>query len=278
LQGKRLPTWEPGAHIDVLLPGGLVRQYSLCGSPAADAWEIAVRRAPDSRGGSSWLHTHGRPGTTLEVRGPRNHFRLAEGPALFIAGGIGITPVVPMVERLAGTGHAWHLHYLTRGAAPFAERLAPFGDRVTHYDTSCGPRPDVRALLRDADPNATVYCCGPSALLDAVAAAAASGTEVQVEHFAAPACSLKLKGERSFSVRLSRTGLEVAVGQDETVLDALERSGVFLPSSCREGVCGSCELPLLEGDADHRGSVPSDGATFLSCVSRARSGDLVLDY
>jgi cytochrome P450/ferredoxin-NADP reductase len=269
-----LPPWEPGAHIDVLLPGGLVRQYSLCGAADSDAWEVAVRREEDGRGGSAWLHAHARPGLRLQVRGPRNHFALTGATEhLFVAGGIGITPLLPMLDRVPGP---WRLLYVGRGRErmAFLDRLARYAGQVTVHDTLRAGRPDLQGFLATASEGAAVYACGPESLLQAVEEARPPAVPLHVERFV----GVRATGGRAFSVRLARSGADLPVGADETVLDALEHSGVFLSSSCREGVCGSCEIRLLSGDPDHRDKVPAREATsFFPCVSRARTGDLVLD-
>jgi len=282
--GMPLPPWTPGAHVDVLLPGGLVRQYSLCGDPDdAGVYRIAVLREPSGRGGSAHLHERVQPGATLEIRAPRNNFSLtaAEGH-LLIAGGIGITPLLPMVRDLHRRGLPWQLHYggRTRARMAFATELAAYGERVSwHPEDERGLIP-LDEILGGAAPGTLVYCCGPEALLAAVERACPPEI-LRTERFR-PKEVEPVGPDRPLTVVLHRSGRSVEVPAHLSVLDALERAGEDVPSSCREGTCATCETPVLEGEIDHRDSVLTEaereaGKTMMICVSRALSERLVLD-
>ncbi|ODU06480.1 MAG: ferredoxin [Pseudonocardia sp. SCN 72-86] len=282
--GGELPGWTPGAHVDLILAGDLVRQYSLCGDPAdRTTWLLAVLREPAGRGGSQWVHDAVRPRTRLAVRGPRNHFRLETAPAyLFIAGGIGITPIVPMVREVRAREARWTLIYGGRSHAsmPFADELGTMGKRVVlHPQDRCGLLPLIPALQRTA-PGTHVYACGPSALLDAAQdACAAMGRDLHLERFApaGPAA-----GAGGFEVELARSGRTMHVPPDRTLLDVLEEAGVSVLSSCRTGTCGTCEVGVLAGELEHHDEVltaaeRAAGDVLLACTARARSARLVLD-
>ncbi|MHA6782259.1 PDR/VanB family oxidoreductase [Pseudonocardia saturnea] len=277
--GADLPPWEPGAHVDVLLKDDLVRQYSLCSDPAdRTTWRIAVLREPGGRGGSALLHDTVRAGDTVRVRGPRNHFALEPAPRyVFVAGGIGITPIVPMLAAATAAGAPWRLLYGGRTAASMAfvdDLRAAHGDRV-----------EIRAQdehgLLDLDvfaPDTLVYCCGPAPLLDAIEARCPDGS-LRVERFAPKHVGGPVD---SFEVELAGTGTTLTVPADRTVLEALEGAGIDVLSSCREGTCGTCETGVLAGEVDHRDSLltPAEQAvhdTMFVCVSRAAGPRLVLD-
>jgi cytochrome P450/ferredoxin-NADP reductase len=281
--GAALPSWEPGAHLDVHLPGGRTRQYSLCGPLGASTWTIAVRREPDGRGGSSWLHEHAQEGVRLRVGVPRNHFPLRDAAAYaFVAGGIGITPLLPMIEVVSALGRPWSLLLLgkDRTAMPYVDHPLLQGPETTVVETSRTGRP---VLLQGIPPGAEVYCCGPESLLSGVAAAGFDrGLRVHAERFSPrTAARGRRPGDRPFLARLSRTGVTVTVDVGESLLDRLADEGVLLPSSCRAGTCGSCEVTVLAGTPEHHDSVLGDderdrGDVLLACVSRGR-GELVLD-
>lgn len=280
--GEELPPWDPGAHIAVHIPGVGPRQYSLCGDPADRYhYDIAVLREPQSRGGSAWIHEHLRPGTVLEVEEPVNHFRLIAAPKyLFIAGGIGITPLLAMIASLPER-RDWRLWYLGRSRATMAflgPLLAQYPGRVAVYARDEHPtRADVAGVVAAWD--GEVYACGPARLTETIEAAGTPG-RVHVEHFepvahaALPAAGVVVECHDS-----RRT---VEVGADQSVLDALELAGLPVLASCRRGVCGSCEVRVLEGQPEHLDSVlPAAEADELRvmypCVSRSRSPRLVLD-
>jgi ferredoxin-NADP reductase len=285
--GGELPAWTPGAHVDIELPGGLTRQYSLCGDPAdASHWRVGVLREPDGRGGSRWIADELTEGSILRVRGPRNHFPLLPARRyVFVAGGIGITPLLPMIRAAAASGTEWELHYggRTRASMAFAEELATHGDRVRlHPQDEAGLLP-LDTILGTPDPDTLVYCCGPSPLLDAVEAGCRDwGPGVlHVERFTAAAAPTD-RADTAFEVVCERSGLTVGVPAELTVLEAVENAGIPVLSSCTEGICGTCETTVLEGEPDHRDSLLTDdekaaGDTMMICVSRCRGPRLVLD-
>ncbi|BBG02505.1 ferredoxin [Pseudonocardia saturnea] len=291
--GGPLPAWEPGAHIDLLLGPDLVRQYSLCGDPDDPrSWWIAVLLRPDGGGGSRRVHAL-RPGDRVPVRGPRNAFRLHPAPHyVFVAGGIGITPIRPMVAAAVRAGAGWTLHYggRSRTTMAFAGELARYGAQVRlHPEDEHGPL-DPDAVVAGAPPGALVYCCGPAGLIDAMTATTAgtagtAGTTagtLHVERFtAAPAADPA--ADAAFDVECRASGITVRVPPGVSVLDALEEAGgVIVNSSCRDGVCGTCETGVLAGDPDHRDTVLDDaeraaGEVMMVCVSRSIGPRLVLD-
>jgi len=274
LEGRDLPRWEPGAHIDLVLPSGLVRQYSLCGDPAdRSAYTVATRLVEDGRGGSREVHEQVRVGAELEVRGPRNRFPLVEAPAyVFVAGGIGITPVLPMLRALP-EGANWRLLYAgrTRESMPFLDEIENLGaDRVTVVSG----RPELGSLLTELPEGTVVYCCGPEGLMAAVAERL---PDVRLERFAPRA---KLGGDATFEVELRRSGRTLTVSADSSVLAAVRAELPNTLYSCEQGFCGTCQQRVLEGEVEHRDELLTDAEradSMLICVSRARSERLVLD-
>ncbi|MCW2496855.1 PDR/VanB family oxidoreductase [Jatrophihabitans sp.] len=285
--GADLDAWTPGAHIDVVQPSGLERQYSLCGAPEERAtWRIAVLREPAGRGGSAWLHEHVEVGTELAVRGPRNHFELVPAPAyLFIAGGIGITPLLAMIASAEASGARWRLLYGGRTAASmaFLPELARYGDRVTVAPQDTTGLLDLATFLSPAAAGTQVYCCGPEGLIAAVEqhCAADPGLTLHVERFSPKEQPADLI-DTAFDVVLARSELTVHVPVGRTILDVVLEAGIDVESSCEEGTCGTCETGVLEGAPDQRDSVLTAaeqvaGASMMICVSRSRSATLVLD-
>ncbi|MCA2211411.1 PDR/VanB family oxidoreductase [Jidongwangia harbinensis] len=274
-----LAPWEPGAHIDLALPNWLTRQYSLCGDPAdRDGYRVAVRHDRLSRGGSEYVHRFLRTGRPLDVSLPRNHFPLRPAPEyLFLAGGIGITPILPMLAAATAAGSTATLVYAGRSATtmPFADDLrARYGDRVTVHPTGERGRPDLGALAAALGPRALVYCCGPAPMLDAAAAAFPS-PRLHLERFRPAARTFA--ANRPFQVRCVRSGQDVDVGAEESLLNALQHAGHQIPSGCREGVCGSCEIAVVDGEPEHRDDIGAPPGRMYSCVSRARSSRLAVD-
>ncbi|MCF3144119.1 PDR/VanB family oxidoreductase [Streptomyces platensis] len=291
LAGEGLPGWEPGAHLDLVLPSGAVRPYSLCGDPATPgSYTIAARLIEDGRGGSREVHERLHEGTLVGVRGPRNRFPLRDGPAyLFLAGGIGITPLLPMVRQAERAGAPWRLLYCGRSRAsmPFLAELrqlaGPGDGRLTVLAEDEDGRPDLAAALAGAPPGAAVYCCGPEPLMDAVAAllpAVTGGLTLHTERFTA-ATPVPAAGNAPFEVELRRTGRTVTVPADSSALRAIRDQALpDLPYSCEQGFCGTCRQRVLSGEVDHRDDLLTDAErtdSLLLCVSRARSGRLVLD-
>ncbi|WP_084959320.1 PDR/VanB family oxidoreductase [Thermoactinospora rubra] len=284
--GGPLPPWTPGAHLDLVLGPGLVRQYSLCGDPADRyAYEIAVLREPASRGGSRHVHERLAVGDKVDARGPRNTFELVPAKRyLFIAGGIGITPILPMLAEAERLGAAWRLLYggRTRASMAFRERLAadPRAELCPQDETGLL---DLDRWLGEPSSGTLVYCCGPAPLLDAVEARCAGWPpgSLRVERFAPRDGAEPGPGEE-FEIELARSGLTLRVPPGRSVLSVVEEAGVPVLSSCREGTCGTCETGVLDGVPDHRDSLLTQeereaGDTMLICVSRASSSRLVLD-
>ncbi|MFG2309632.1 PDR/VanB family oxidoreductase [Streptomyces sp. NPDC048566] len=281
LEGTDLPSWEPGAHLDLVLPSGLVRQYSLCGDPAdGTSYTVATRLVEDGRGGSREVHEHVREGTEVEVRGPRNRFPLVDAPAyVFVAGGIGITPVLPMLRSVRDRAD-WRLLYggRTRASMPFLDEIGKLdGARVSVVAEDEDGRPDLDALLRDLPEGTAVYCCGPDGLTEAVAARVPGHATFHLERFSArPART----GDGAFEVELRRSGRTVTVPADSTVLAAVRSVAPDTLYSCEQGFCGTCQQRVLEGEIEHRDELLTDAErddSMLICVSRARGERIVLD-
>lgn len=290
VHGAVLPAWAPGAHLDLHLPGGVTRQFSLCGSPSDQhVWQIGVLREPDSRGGSAAVHETLRPGDLVRVVGPRNHFSLVESPNyLFIAGGIGITPLIPMLEQATAAGAEWRLLYCGRELASMAfvrDLHARYEGRIEVWPQDQNGLLDLDELLSTPRDGTLVYCCGPEPLLNAVEQRCAhwSPGTLHVERFAPKRRETAAPGsETDFEVVLQGSGITVTVSPGTTILDALEARGIEAPNSCREGICGTCETKVLEGIPDHRDSLLSeaeraDNDTMMICVGRALTSHLVLD-
>lgn len=292
LAGDDLPAWQPGAHLDLVLPSGLVRQYSLCGDPAdRDAYTIAPRLVEGGRGGSHEVHTQLHEGTEVRVRGPRNRFPLVEAPAyVFVAGGIGITPILPMLRAVAAAGADWRLLYggRTRASLPFLDEIAEIagiadGGRVTVVPEDEAGRPDAAGALAGAAPGTAVYVCGPGPLMDAVAAALPEGCSLHLERFTAATGDPSAPADASdtaFDVELRRSGDTVRVEAGQSVLSAVRERLPYVSYSCEQGFCGTCQQRVLEGEIDHRDELLTDGEradSMLLCVSRCRGDRLVLD-
>lgn len=286
--GRDLPRWTAGSHIDVVCgETGLSRQYSLCGDPDdRRAFEIAVLRETDSRGGSAWVHDNVKPGAHWRIRGPRNHFRLDETAKklVLIAGGIGITPISAMARRARTLGIDYEVHYSGRSRASMTlvdEMRALHGERLVLHVSEEGARNDFTTLAVDA--RTQVYACGPARMLDALAEASASWPEdaLKIEHFESKLATLDAEKEHAFEVELKDSGLVLAVPADQTLLTTLRRANVDVQSDCEEGLCGSCEVRVLEGEIDHRDVVLTKGERhannrMMSCCSRAKGKRLVL--
>ncbi|WP_420033294.1 PDR/VanB family oxidoreductase [Streptomyces sp. cg28] len=286
LKGYDLPAWRPGAHLDLVLPSGLVRQYSLCGDPEdSSSYTVATRLIPESeggRGGSREVHEQVREGAEVEVRGPRNRFALdTDAPAyLFVAGGIGITPILPMLREVEARGAEWRLLYGGRGRSsmPFLEDVVKLGgDRVTVVPQDEAGLPDLAAALTATAPGTAVYCCGPEGLMAAVEAALPEGRTLHLERFAPRNTA---DGNGAFEVELRRSGKVVDVAAGSTVLAAVRAELPNVSYSCEQGFCGTCQQRVLEGEIDHRDELLTDAErddSMLICVSRARGERLVLD-
>lgn len=287
--GSPLPGFTAGAHIELHLPNGLIRSYSLCNAPTdTHRYVIGVNRDPASRGGSSWVHEMLRVGTVLTIGMPINNFPLSEGAThtVFVAGGIGITPIMSMIARLEALERSWELHYCTRTreATAFINPLREYGSRVQwHHDGEPGgQRLEFTHVLLQHDDRTHFYCCGPAAMLNAFEAGAANcggGPRFHVEYFAASDAPATSGG---FSVQLARSGRLIRVNAGKTILDALIDAGIDVSYSCSQGVCGTCETRVLEGVPDHRDMVLTKGEqeanrSMMICCSGSRSECLVLD-
>lgn len=280
------PTWTAGAHIDICTPSGW-RSYSLCGGLTDSNWLIAVQREENGRGGSAWLHDHLRAGMSLSARGPRNHFPLVDAVRYrFIAGGIGITPLLPMISTVASRDADWALTYGGRNidSMAFLGELEQHGDRVRAWpEDSHGLLPlDTLLPVDDAVPT-TVYCCGPAGLIEAVEHRCRLSTTIDLhtERFQ-PAKPIGNAADSGFDIVLASSGQRLRVGPGETILSALEEAGVLMAWSCRQGMCGTCELRILDGRPDHRDEVLTEeernlNDRIITCVSRADSPLLTLD-
>ena len=287
---KPLPRWSPGSHIDITLPSGLVRQYSLCGDPGhGDSYRIAVRLIPAGGGGSIEVHEALRPGATVTSHGPRNAFPMTVpgfgSPTQrlrFIAGGIGITPILPMLRLAQRLRVDWSLLYSgrSRDSLPFVDEVARFGRPVQIRTDDVAGLPSADELLGDCPDGTAVYACGPAPMLTAIRERLVGRDNVEL-HFERFAAAPVVDGS-GFSVVAASTGETVDVGADETLLAALRRSGVPAPYSCQQGFCGTCRTRVLAGAVDHRDTLLADseraGGLMLICVSRAAEGsDLTLD-
>lgn len=291
--GTPLPAFSAGSHVDVQVPGGLTRQYSLCNDPAdGHRYVLGVLRDPASRGGSVAMHDQVHEGSVLQISPPKNHFALAhDAPRhLLLAGGIGVTPILCMAERLAATGAVFEMHYATRSRArtAFLGRIqaSSFAGRVAfHFDDGAAAQKlDIAAVLAAQTVGTHLYVCGPKGFMDAVLGAArASGWPESRIHFEFFGAEVQPQaGDGSFEVQLASSGQVITIAPEQTVLAALAEAGVVVPSSCEQGVCGTCLTRVISGTPDHRDQylLPEEqaaGDQFLPCCSRAKSPRLVLD-
>ncbi|MFD5369836.1 PDR/VanB family oxidoreductase [Streptomyces sp. NPDC127103] len=281
--GKPLPAWTPGAHVDVHV-GGRIRQYSLCGDPQdQDAYQIGVLDEPSSRGGSRYVHTRLRPGESVTVSAPRNHFALEEAASyVFVAGGIGITPLLAMAREATRRGAEWRMVYggRSRASMAFTAELALLKGELELVPQDERGHIDLDAVLTRLPDGALVYSCGPEPLLAAVAERCPAD-RLRLERFTAPTAE-RTGDDEEFEVECRASGLTLRVDAHTSILDAVENAGIGVDSSCRDGICGSCETRVLDGTPDHRDFLLSEaertaGATMMICVSRCASGRLVLD-
>ncbi len=284
--GRDLPPFEPGAHVDLHLGDGLLRQYSLCGDPAErKSYRIGVREIDGGRV-SRHIHRNLRPGALLQMSQPRNNFEFVTSRNyLFIAGGIGITPLLPMMQAASGAGSAWTLLFCARSIdqAPFLDEAKTYGGDVSVYASQAGIRLNVTQYLAEVKPDTVVYCCGPESLMTAVEGASAHWPQetVRFEWFAPRA---RPEGEISggFRVVCARSGLSLDVMPEQSILQVLTDAGIEIARSCEQGICGTCEVRVLEGEVDHRDSILSaaeraSNEIMMTCVSRAKGASLVLD-
>ena len=290
--GAALPAFSAGSHIDVQLPGGVTRQYSLCNDAAEQhRYRIAVLRDPASRGGSNAMHDAVKEGDTLTISEPRNHFPLVHaGKTLLFAGGIGVTPLLCMAQRLAAIGADFEMHYSTRSPerTAFRQEIAgsPFAARVQfhHDDGEAAQKLDLARVLGQPAPGTHLYVCGPTGYIDFVVNTAKGlgwpAEQIHLEYFGAAAQDTS--GDRAFQVKVASSGATYEVPAGETVVQALGKHGIEIMVSCEQGVCGTCITRVLEGECDHRDMYFTDeekakNDQFTPCCSRAKSPLLVLD-
>jgi vanillate O-demethylase ferredoxin subunit len=291
--GEPLPAFTAGAHVDVHLPSGVVRQYSLCNAPQErHRYLIGVLKDPSSRGGSQAMHEFVEQGHTLHISEPRNLFPLAgEGAThLLIAGGIGITPMLAMAHELERQGADFELHYCFRSPdrAAFLDELtrAAFAHRVKlHDDSSTLPSNlDARALLHTPEPGRHIYVCGPAGFMDYIlgCAEAAGWPQAQVHREFFAAAPVDHGADQAFEVQLARSGKVFQIPADRSVFEVLDEAGIEIETSCEQGICGSCITRVLQGTPDHRDQFMTDAEhacndQFTPCCSRAKTPCLVLD-
>ncbi len=282
--GGALPAWTPGAHIDIAVGDAGVRQYSLNGDPNDRRhWRVGVLLERGGRGGSQHLHREAVLGSSVTISLPRNNFPLvASASYCFVAGGIGITPLLPMIASAEAAGADWTLHYGGRSLEQMAYRadLAKYDARVVILPQDEFGLLPLQAIFEGRQANTSIYCCGPEPLLEAAEAAHVDGT-LHVERFA-PRAQAEVGIDDEFEVQIASTGERIRVGAEQSIVEALEDSGITIATSCREGTCASCETGVLDGQVIHRDSVLSEaerekGSSIMLCVSRAQSGVLVLD-
>ncbi len=283
--------FQAGAHIDVHTPSGAIRQYSLCNpNDEGRFYRIAVLREQGGRGGSVSMHDQLHEQSALQISAPRNFFPLNERAhkTFLLAGGIGITPLLAMAERLTSLGAAYELHYCTRSRAraAFADELqrGPFADKVIlHHDDDPGLRLNLQSVLHQPVPGAHLYVCGPAGFMDAAIGTAREqgwhGQQIHYEYFAS--APVHAEGDQAFEIQLMSSGKVIEVSPSQTAVEALAANGVRVPTSCEQGICGTCMTRVIEGEVDHRDFhlSPKEQALndrFMPCCSRAKSKRLVL--
>jgi ferredoxin-NADP reductase len=284
--GSPLPPFEPGAHVDLRLPDGTPRQYSLCGDPNDLSHYRLGIRAVSGGLSSSYVHHKLRPGDIVTVSAPRNNFPLVEAKRyIFVAGGIGITPFIPMMRQASAKGRSWALLYCNRRNedAPFLAEIKKFGGEISLHSPEAGTRLDVAQRLSNVEQDAVIYCCGPERLMIAVEEATTAWPEGSV-HFEwfAPRTRPADDMSDAFEVVCERSGVTLTVPSQGSVLEVLGANGIEVPRSCKQGICGTCEVRVISGAVDHRDSILSSAEratnqSMMACVSRAKSARLVLD-
>jgi len=288
--GARLPLWTPGAHVALTLEPGIVRQYSLCGNREdRESYVVAVLREADGRGGSEYVHSHLEVGESVPVSVPRNNFELREADRyLFVAGGIGVTPILPMIAEVDARGCDWRLVYggKSRAAMAFVEDLiGRYGDRVDVRPHDVMGILPVGQIVENVDDETLIYACGPAPLLESLAAEcqrAGVADRLEIERFTAAPDAAGRADDCAFRVMLQASRVELDVPPQKSILEAIEDAGLAVDSSCREGTCGTCETGVIEGVPDHRDALLSDdertaNETMMICVSRCLGERLVLD-
>jgi vanillate O-demethylase ferredoxin subunit len=287
MPGEVLPPFTAGAHIDLQLSKGLARSYSLVNDPAIRGYyEIAVHHAIDGRGGSRHIHENWRVGEILDISEPKNNFPLEESAphTVLVAGGIGVTPMLPMIARLEKLGRTWELHYVAASPdrAAYVERVEEYEQVEIAYDgIPGGQRLDLKAICERAPADAHLYCCGPTGMLDAFVAINAGRPKghAHIEYFSA---ETELATDGGYSLQLVKSGKTIVVEEGETMLDALLTAGVDIGFACAEGVCGTCQVRVLEGVPDHRDHFLTEeekaaNTSIMVCCSGSKTATLVLD-
>jgi ferredoxin-NADP reductase len=288
--GGELPEWEPGAHIDIVIDDQLelVRQYSLCGDPSdCFTYKVGVLKEPAGRGGSEALHNKLQVGDRLTIKGPRNNFPLVEADHyLMIAGGIGVTPILSMIRELEKAGKSWHLLYggRSRVSMAFIDELAGYAEKVTVAPEDETGLLDIAGFIGEPRANVAVYVCGPEPLICAVEDACQQWPEgaLNLERFKPKALPDSEAEDRPFEVVLQQSGVTIEVGKDESIADAVEKAGFYIPRSCDEGTCGTCLTRVVEGTPEHRdsflrGKMREGNQYIMVCCSRSKTPKLVLD-
>lgn len=285
--GAQLSPWEPGAHIDLHLANGLTRQYSLCGDPDdLSSYTVGVLNAPTSRGGSKFVHESLNIGDSLRITGPRNHFKLVDAENyIFIAGGIGITPIAAMLRETEAKHKQWSLMYggRTLDSMALVDEFSKYGEKVTLWPQDSHGIIDLPSLLANPQPGTVVYVCGPEPLLAAVEAICEQSWpagSLHLERFAAK--KIEAPVNKEFEIEIASSGKVIQVPANMSALQALSDEGIHIISSCQEGTCGTCDTGVLSGEVDHRDSVltreeQSKNDCMMVCVSRANCARLVLD-
>lgn len=287
VDGGALPPWSPGAHLDLVLGAAPTRQYSLCGRvDDTGSYRIGILLDDQGSGGSRYVHETLRAGDEVRIRGPRNHFALEPSPAyVFVAGGIGITPMLPMIDAAEAAGATWELLYggRTRTSMAFLDALSEHGDRVTVWPQDEVGLLDLEAVLGTPRADTLVYACGPEPLLAAVEQRCTSWSPgaLHLERFTPKPRGAPVRAD-AFDVVLERSGLTLRVPPDRSVMSVVEEAGVTVVSSCAEGTCGTCETRVVDGLPDHRDSVlredgRAENTCMMICVSRSCGDRLVLD-
>ncbi|WZO50841.1 PDR/VanB family oxidoreductase [Microbacterium sp. LWH11-1.2] len=285
--GALLPTWTPGAHIDLRFANGVERQYSLCSDPAdRRSWRVAVLAETPSRGGSRYVHQTLRTGDPVAASEPINHFELGDDAVfVFVAGGIGVTPILPMIAEARRRGIPWRLAYLGahRDGMAFADAPHLVHDATSIVSRDRDERLDLATWIGPVPDGTGVYACGPGRMLDELEELSAGWPRgaLHLERFQAKAFGESL-GADTFDVEASASGLIVTVERGCSILEMLEQAGIGVPSSCLEGVCGTCETSVIDGAPEHRDSIltPEEresNETMMICVSRSLDSKLVLD-
>jgi ferredoxin-NADP reductase len=281
-----LPPFEPGSHIDLTLPNGTLRQYSLCGDPNDTSHYRLGIRAVSGGLSSSFVHGKLRPGELLTVSVPRNNFSLVDAPRyIFVAGGIGVTPLIPMMREASAKRRPWTLLYCNRRSedAPFLAEIKALGGEISLHASEASTRLDVAKCLGTVQKETVVYCCGPERLMTAVEEATAAWPEGSI-HFEwfTPRSRPADEASGSFEVVCEQSGLTLTVPPDKSIMAVLSEAGIEVPRSCEQGICGTCETRIISGEADHRDSILSSSEraanqSMMICVSRAKGTRLVLD-